>query len=169
MKKQNKKENLVKAPAATDTKTVEKPQIRNAIIQGISLRMENGFVLTAYITLAMDLGNQNFGGYILHLNAESPNHAIAKKNNFAGVFIERVLAIAGVQAWEQLPGRPVRIKNDHDKIYSIGHIFNDQWFDPDQEFAVMRKDAGVPEKSAAAPPLGPKPKDKKVQEKSVEQ
>ena len=76
---------------------------------------------------------QGFGGYNLY------NGNLTKKTNntarsTTGIWIWRVLEIAGVDEWSDLVGRPIRVKSNHSSIEAIGHILKDEWFNPKEEF-----------------------------------
>ena len=98
---------------------------KNAIITGASFDMERG--LSAWIHLDYGGSGQSFGGYCLYMKNDT-------SKNYAGHFIYRVLKIADVNDWSDLKGKSVRVKSDNSKIISIGHILNDDWFDPTKEF-----------------------------------
>lgn len=48
--------------------------------------------------------------------------------------IGEVLKIAEINCWENLRGRVLRSKHSYIKVYSIGHIINNQWLDFDKFF-----------------------------------
>lgn len=104
--------------------------ITNATITKTRLCIERGFILTAWIHLEFDCGGQAYGGRALHLSKESPHHDKALKYNAAGDFILNTLLIAGVDSWEDLPGRNIRIekKSEFGEILAIGHIVKDAWY-----------------------------------------
>ncbi len=90
----------------------------NAVIATANIYIQDHGLLTA--TLDLDYGDggwQSFGGYNL-------------SGNFAGPFIRGVLDAIGVTDWNQIPGQPVRARTIDNRIYAIGHIIKDLWFDP---------------------------------------
>jgi hypothetical protein len=56
-------------------------------------------------------------------------------------FIARVLDVVGVDSWEELPGKHIRV--DHDEwgpIHRIGNIIEDKWFDPNEDLKFLIKE-----------------------------
>lgn len=106
-------------------------EIRNAIINKARLLIDDHNVLTVWIDL--DYGGlcQGFGGYALYLPEGFTHHNVW---GTAGHFIYRCLQIAGVEKWEQLSGKAIRVKQDHSHVYAIGHIIKDDWFCPKDDF-----------------------------------
>lgn len=102
-------------------------EIRNAIITSVTLDIERG--LSAWLHLDYGDISQGFGGYSLY----SPSN----RANYAGHFIYRCIVVGGVEKWEQLPGRTIRVKADHEKVHAIGHVIKDDWFDPSKDFSVI--------------------------------
>lgn len=109
----------------------------NAQIESASIKIERGFILSAWITLNYGGIGQNFGGYALMLDKTSAHHESAKKFNCAGIFILRILEIAGVESWEELKGKTIRVRKTDEwgSIISIGHIIKDDWFNPEEELS----------------------------------
>lgn len=106
-------------------------EVRNARVTAVSLDIERG--LTAWLTLDYGGSGQGFGGFMLYSNSGWSRDN--KYNyNFAGRFISRCIEICGVQKWEQIPGKTVRVRSDWTKVYAIGHILKDDWFDPTADF-----------------------------------
>ena len=100
----------------------------NAVIRGTRLGMQHG-IFTADIQLHFDGGDQCFGGYVLYRRGEL---------GCTGCFIQRVLEIAGVREWGKLEGIAVRVRGTRERIEAIGHIIDDDWFNPRDEFAELR-------------------------------
>ena len=46
-------------------------------------------------------------------------------------------AVAGVEKWEQMKGKTIRVKSCHSKVEAIGHIVKDDWFNPGADFKRM--------------------------------
>lgn len=52
--------------------------------------------------------------------------------------LERILKIAEVNHWEELPGRVIRSFHSNLKVYSIGHIVKNEWLDFDEFFESLK-------------------------------
>ena len=91
-------------------------EIKNAKITGTSLGYDDrGPSFWIYV----EYGNygQGFGGYKLG-------------GIFTDYVIMGILEAVGVDKWEELKGRPIRVKASHDKIQAIGNYLEEKWFDP---------------------------------------
>lgn len=97
---------------------------KNAKILSTFLGFEDHGILTAFVMLDYGGTVQGFGGW--GLGGKGCAH-----------FVKRVLGVVGVQKWEELPGKHLRAFASHDKVSKIGHILNDSWFDPAEEFKKM--------------------------------
>lgn len=91
-------------------------ETKNAIIKSARIFIEDHGILTAFLDLDYGGVCQGFGGYALERTA--------------GEFIRKTLDVVGVASWDQLVGKTVRVTADRNKIYQLGHIVNDRWFDP---------------------------------------
>jgi hypothetical protein len=107
---------------------VEDTEVKNAVIKNMSLNTDNHGLLSAWIDLDYGVTCQHFGGYALYL----PDNRI---DSFAGYWIFRVLEIAGVSEWKDLPGKAIRVKATSGRVIEIGHIIKDDWFNPEKDFA----------------------------------
>lgn len=110
---------------------------RNAIIDSASIDIERGMLLSGWIYLSYGGGEcQGFGGLVLYLDKTCKHHTL---ESFAGHWIYRVMEIAGVEKWSQLPGKSIRVRLDKEglggTIKGVGHIINDDWFMPEEDFA----------------------------------
>lgn len=122
---------------------------QNAIIASVDISNEDHGLLSAWVFLDLEYGSQGFGGHALYLPS-SFKHA-NEGGNYAGHFIYRVLQIAGVGHWKDLPGKAVRIRHDVKgestlgaTIHSIGHITKNDWFDPKAEFEQLKANVTKP-------------------------
>lgn len=107
---------------------------KNAIIESFRFDTERG--LSAWVTANYGGACQGFGGYLLY----APKGWSAHNNsgNFCGHFVYRCLQIAGVGDTSEMRGKAIRVRADNGKIQAIGHIINDDWFDPESEFAALK-------------------------------
>lgn len=94
----------------------------NAKISSTHLGPEGHGILTASLQLEFDGGSQGFGGW----NFGAMRRPITRPT--CGEYIRRVLDVVGVETWEQLPGKHVRVRHDHQTIFEIGHLLRDEWF-----------------------------------------
>lgn len=117
--------------------TSSKPQgeIQNAIIEDAILDDAGRGLLTAWIRLKFDGSGQGFGGYSLYLPKSFKHHEI---ESVAGHFIWRCMEVAGVTCWDHMKGKTVRADTSHSQVFGIGHIVNDDWFYPADDFANLK-------------------------------
>ena len=105
--------------------------ISNAVIKDAQIKIDDRAKLTVWISLDYGGAGQCFGGYNLYSELKSDA-------NWAGHFIYKCMSVVGVEEWDRLKGKCVRI--EHDKkglaglIIAIGHIINDDWFNPSEDF-----------------------------------
>jgi hypothetical protein len=95
-------------------------EIRNAIIKRTFLGIEDHGIFTAVITLDYGSSQQGFGQH----NLEFKDYGIA--------YLRKILEAVGVNEWEELQGQTVRVKCEHTKVYAIGNIIQDKWFEPER-------------------------------------
>ena len=111
----------------------------NAIIESATITNDDHGLLSAWLMLSFGGSGQGFGGYALYLPKDF-SHSTNQKN-YCGHFIWRVMEVAGVSEWGKLPGKCIRVRKP-DKymgaIEAIGHIINDDWFDPKKDFAEIK-------------------------------
>lgn len=103
--------------------------IRNAVIKSVTLSTADHGCLSGWLHLDYGSEAQGFGGYMLY----SPT----KHLGTAGLWIWRILQTLEVSTWEDLPGKPLRVKASHSGVESIGHLLKDQWFNPREEFKAL--------------------------------
>jgi hypothetical protein len=94
--------------------------ITNGIIKSVHLGFDSHGILTAMVTIGQ-LGGvvQGFGGW----NLDAKGYPVGAK-------IRELLKSIGVDSWDELVGRAIRVGRDKPfgKIESIGHIIEDRWF-----------------------------------------
>jgi len=106
---------------------------KNAVITSATITNSDHGCLSAWLTLDYGGAGQGFGGYALYLPKDFKHHKLL--SGTAGHFIWRCLQIAGVEEWSQLGGKTIRVKATDEKVIAIGHIVNDDWFNPSEDFS----------------------------------
>lgn len=125
----------------------EEIETKNAVIESTSLGGYDGgtSVMTCWLHLSYGGSGQGFGGYGL----DEPYGDRAGIRNRRGTaygmeFITRIIATVGVDKWEDLPGKHIRVKAGYDKVIAIGHIIEDRWFEPQKDLASFIPKEKVP-------------------------
>jgi hypothetical protein len=111
-------------------------EIKNAVITEASITINGKGILDCWLTLDYGGSGQGFGGYALQLPKDWAHYSMLGP---AGHFIYRVMEIAGVNDFDELTGKSIRVDSDNSKVYRIGHIVNDDWFDPKADFELMKE------------------------------
>jgi hypothetical protein len=93
-------------------------EIKNAKIESTMFGFEDHGILTAFLHLNYSGAGQGFGGYDL------------RQDGAAQKWMAKVLKVVGVQKWEDLRGEHIRVESDHSKVYRIGNLLEDKWFNP---------------------------------------
>ena len=103
----------------------------NAVINRASITIDQGVALDVQLYLGVggaQLGDaMSFGGWPLYLERTSRHHDVM---SVAGHHMFRIMEIAGVESWEDLEGKCIRIETDGRKIDGIGHIVREEWYRP---------------------------------------
>ena len=113
-----------------------KDGINNAVIESTSITNDNHGCLSAWIYLDYGGSCQGFGGYSLY--APYKLDKIQEQQNFAGHFIWRVMEIAEVSDWKDLPRKTIRVRIEGGLIKAIGHIIKDVWYNVEEEFNIIK-------------------------------
>jgi hypothetical protein len=109
---------------------------KNAIIESAILTTGERGLLTSYLNLDYGGMGQGFGGFVLYLPKSWTHHDPA--TSVAGHWIFRIMEIAGVEDWDKLKGKTVRVRASWGKVHAIGHIVKDDWFYPEKDFETMK-------------------------------
>ena len=102
--------------------------IKNARITKTMLGREDHGIMTFMIFVEFDMSVCGIGGYALdQYDRETKSRVFSVKGMEA---ISRILEIADVERWEDLPGKYIRFKDNGwgSTIDEIGHIIKDDWF-----------------------------------------
>ena len=116
-------------------------EIKNVKITNVSLTMADHGCLTFYLTLEGDGWGVNYGGYCIGLGFLGSDSFTAK-NGGGLVAIMRIMDTVGVERWEDLKGKYIRIVDEGwgSSVKKIGNIIEDKWFDIDEFFKNYNKE-----------------------------
>jgi len=92
-------------------------EIENGKIERTFLGVEGHGIFTGWIHMAGEGWGQGFGGRVLD-------------GDYTATWIRGVLEAVGVDEWEQLIGKPVRVERTGGTLTGLGHYYKDQWYRP---------------------------------------
>ena len=104
--------------------------IRNVLIERTMLGHEDHGIFTCSLQTISGAIGQSFGGYALDSWSEEKKARIGTA--YGVQFLINVLRVCGVEKWEDIKGKHIRVDADHGRVFRIGHITEDIWFDPKQ-------------------------------------
>lgn len=112
---------------------MEDREIKNAKITGTMLGYEDHGIMTMIINLDYgDSSGQGFGLFALDTtNGKEYPFRERVGSAFGLQAIIEVLSVVGVNTWEELPGKSVRVDASWDKVHRLGHYLEDKWVDID--------------------------------------
>ena len=103
-------------------------ETQNGRITSTMLGIEDHGILTCMVMIEWKGGGCGFGGYAFdHSDGERTIGSA-----FGCEFIRKTLEAVGVDKWEDLKGKYVRVEHGGlgGTILRIGHIVEDRWFNP---------------------------------------
>lgn len=92
-------------------------EIKNARIASTMLGIEDHGIMTYFLHLDYDGSGQGAGGYSLG------------GTRFGPAYLRKIIETVGVDKWESLPGKYIRVEATHNKVLRIGHIIKNVWMD----------------------------------------
>lgn len=104
--------------------------IKNAIIKSTMLGREDHGIMTFMIFIVFDkCVSCGVGGYELDEYDKGSKKRVFRAESMGS--ISKVLDVVGVDRWEDLPGKYIRIEDNGwgSTINKIGNITEDKWFD----------------------------------------
>lgn len=110
--------------------------IKNAKISKTMLGKEGHGIFTFFIFLDFDNGcSCGVGGYSLDEYDQDLGIRICKEKSME--LISQILAVVGVDCWEELTGKYIRFEDEGfgKTIKKIGNIIDDKWIDFDEFFS----------------------------------
>lgn len=114
-------------------------KIYNVKIDETFLGREEHGILTCYLYLSGFGFGAVLGGRALDKYDESANRRIATQKGFE--LIDRILKIVGVQKWEDVAGKYIRVEvpDFGKKITKIGNLIKEDWLDFEEYFSEQGK------------------------------
>lgn len=108
--------------------------IINAKITDVSLNMKDHGVLVFYLTLDGYGWGCNYGGYILGKGYLGSKEFEGNAKGLEALM--RIMDVVGVQSWEEIKGKYVRVINPDwgNVITTIGNIVENKWFNAEEFF-----------------------------------
>ncbi|GAB2023345.1 hypothetical protein RyT2_24210 [Pseudolactococcus yaeyamensis] len=107
-------------------------QIKNAKIVSTHLGYEEHGIFTAYIRFEGAGWGVVMGGEVL----DKPTDKGRVLGRRGAALIPEILKVVGVDTWEDLPGKYVRVEDEDlgNKVTKFGHLMDDIWLDFDSFF-----------------------------------
>jgi hypothetical protein len=104
-------------------------EIINGKIGSTMLGVEDHGIMSFFLHLEFDGSGQGFGGYALDQWDETKKRRVGTA--FGLECIQRILDTVGVEKWEDLKGKYIRVKKASwsSPITAIGHIIDNKWYD----------------------------------------
>jgi len=100
-------------------------EIENAKITSTMLGIEDHGVLTFFLYLDFGGTGQGFGGYCL--DQYDPVSDKRRSSPKSMDLISLIIKTVGVESWENLPGKYIKVKHDRNKVYGICGIVSNEW------------------------------------------
>ena len=100
-------------------------ETRNALIKSTFLGVEDHGIFTLWLRLEWDGSGQGAGGRALDESKDGNRVGTI----YGHQMIIDILQTVGVSKWEDLPGKHIRIKSDHSRVYEIGNLLKDDWME----------------------------------------
>ena len=106
------------------------PRIENALIESTMLGTEDHGIFTAFVHVKGPSWGCGFGGFALDQWDQAQKRRIGTAYGLQ--FIAEILRVVGVDSWEKLKGKHVRVETEGwgGRILRLGNILEDEWFDP---------------------------------------
>ena len=103
-------------------------ETKNAKITGTMLGIEDHGIMTFMLHLKYGgSSSQGAGGYGLDEYRKTLDKRVGTA--FGMELVKAILETVGVNTWEELPGKMIRVKADHQKVHAIAHVLDDNWLD----------------------------------------
>lgn len=100
-------------------------ETKNAKIESTMLGYEDHGLLTFMLYLDYGHSGQGAGGYRLDSYDKEKQEAVGTTTGLEA--IAEIIKVVGVDKWEDLKGKHIRVNASHNKVHAIGHYLEDRW------------------------------------------
>jgi len=107
-------------------------ETKNAKITSTMLGIEDHGIMSFMLYLDYGVSVQKAGGYVLDTPIKNFTRRIGTAEGMS--LIMEIMKIVGVEKWEDLPGKHIRVKAERNKVHAIGNYLKDEWLDFEQFF-----------------------------------
>lgn len=109
-------------------------KVYNALITGTMLGYEDHGIMTFFVYLEWDGGGVGFGGYALDKFDKEQDKRVGV--GYSMDLLKEIMEVVGVQTWEQLKGKHVRVDSEGwgGKALGLGNLLKDKWIYPKDFF-----------------------------------
>jgi hypothetical protein len=116
-------------------------EIKNAIIESTMLGIEDHGIFTFWLYLKYDGSGQGAGGHALDDAIKNYEGKFLCRIGTAGgmSIIMEILKVVGVEKWEDLKGKIIRVKAESSKVHAIGNVIKENWLDFSQYFINVKE------------------------------
>lgn len=109
-------------------------EINNAKITGTMLGFEDHGIMSFFVYLEWEGAGVGFGGYALDEYDKEQEKRVGV--GYSLDLLKEILEVVGVEKWEDLPGKYVRVDSEGwgGKALGIGNLLKDKWIYPKEFF-----------------------------------
>ena len=114
-------------------------EIKNAKIRSTMFGREDHGIMTFMIFVEFDPCTCGVGGYAIDQYDKNTKSRVFTASGLEA--ISKILEVVGVDTWEQLPGKYIRIKDNGwgSTIDEIGNLMEDKWFNLREFFSNIKE------------------------------
>lgn len=109
----------------------------NAKITSTKLGIEDHGIMTFNLQLDYGGSGQGAGGYALCRYDKGLQKRVGTADGMD--LIMRIMEVVGVEKWEDLAGKLIRVKQEHTKVHAVGNILSEEWLNFEEFFQYRRE------------------------------
>lgn len=105
-------------------------ETKNALIESTMLGKEDHGMMSFFLHLIYGDSGQGAGG--IRLDQWNKEKNCNEGTAYGMSLIMRIMEVVGVDKWEDLKGKHIRVKCSWAKVHAIGNLLKDDWIDFDE-------------------------------------